>query len=138
MWMKEILMALIGLSCGFAVAGGIFALLIALGVVSDFADRTHTAKHIFLYEDAVAAGGIIGNLLSVYQFVLPLGNVGAGMFGIFSGIFVGGWAMALTEIVNIVPIFTRRLEMRRGLELIIVSMSVGRTIGSLMYYYYRW
>ena len=46
--------------------------------------------------------------------------------------------MALTEIVNIVPIFTRRLEMRRGLELIIVSMSVGRTIGSLMYYYYRW
>lgn len=138
MWLKQIFMAMVGLSCGFAVAGGIFALLIALGVVSDFADRTHTAKYIFWYEDAIAAGGIIGNILSVYQFVLPLGNVGAGIFGIFSGIFVGAWAMALTEIVNIVPIFARRIDMRRGLQLVIVSMCIGRTIGSLIYYYYRW
>ena len=56
MWMKQILMALAGLSSGLGVAGGLFALIIALGIVSDFADQTHTAKHIFWYEDAVAAG----------------------------------------------------------------------------------
>ena len=27
------------------------------GVVADFADRTHTARYILWYEDAVAAGG---------------------------------------------------------------------------------
>lgn len=56
MWMKQILMAAVGLSCGLAVAGGLFALIIALGLVAEFADQTHTAKHIFWYEDAVAAG----------------------------------------------------------------------------------
>ena len=138
MWMKQILMAAVGLSCGLAVAGGLFALIIALGLVAEFADQTHTAKHIFWYEDAVAAGGIIGNLLCVYQIVLPLGSAGAGLFGIFSGIFVGAWAMALTEIVNIVPIFTRRIDLRRGMEILIAGMAVGRTVGSLIYYYYRW
>ena len=138
MWMKQIFMAAAGFSCGLAVAGGLFALIIALGLVAEFADQTHTAKHILLYEDAVAAGGILGNLMSVYRFIVPAGPVGAGIFGLFSGVFVGAWAMALTEIVNIVPIFTRRIDMRRGLALVIAVMALGRTAGSLIFYYFRW
>lgn len=138
MWWQQILFAITGLSAGFAVAGGMFALIIALGVVSRFAGKTHTAKYVFLYEDAVALGGILGNLMSVYRFTLPLGKVGVGIFGVFSGIFVGAWAMALTEIVNIIPIFTRRITLRRGMELIILSMALGRTLGALLYYIQRW
>ena len=138
MWLKQVIMAAAGLSCGLAVAGGLFALIIALGLVAEFADQTHTAKYIFWYEDAVAAGGILGNLVSVYQYIVPVGPAGVGIFGIFSGIFVGAWAMALTEIVNIVPIFTRRIDMRRGLALVIAIMALGRTVGSLIFYYFRW
>ena len=105
--------------------------------MADFADRTHTARYILWYEDAVAAGGILGNLMSVYAISLPLGSLGAGVFGIFAGVFVGAWAMALTEIINIIPIFARRLDLRRGLELLVLSMALGRTIGSLLFYYYR-
>ena len=134
---KQALMAVTGFSAGIGVAGGLFALMIALGIVSEFADLTRTARHIFWYEDAVSAGAILGNVLSVYQMVLPLGQVGAGIFGLFSGAFVGAWAMALTEIVNIVPIFTRRMDLRRGLGLIIAAMAAGRTVGSFLYYYFR-
>ena len=136
MWWKEILMAVVGLCGGLAVAGGLFALIIALGLVAEFADQTHTARHILWYEDAVAAGGILGNLISIYQFPLPFGEAGAGIFGIFAGVFVGAWAMALTEIINIIPIFARRLDFRRGLELLIVSMALGRTAGALIFYYF--
>lgn len=137
MWWKELLMAVVGLCSGLAVAGGLFALIIALGLVAEFADQTHTARHILWYEDAVAAGGIIGNLISIYRFPLPFGDAGAGIFGIFAGIFVGAWAMALTEIINIIPIFSRRVNFRRGLELVIISMALGRTAGSLIFYYFR-
>ena len=136
-WWKELLMGVTGLCSGLAVAGGLFALIIALGVVADFADRTHTARYILWYEDAVAAGGILGNLMSVYAISLPPGSLGAGAVGIFAGVFVGAWAMALTEIINIIPIFARRLDLRRGLELLVLSMALGRTIGSLLFYYYR-
>ena len=134
---QQILLGIIGLSSGVAVAGGLFSFIVELGVIADFADRTHTARYILWYEDAVAAGGILGNLMSVYAISLPLGSLGAGVFGIFAGVFVGAWAMALTEIINIIPIFARRLDLRRGLELLVLSMALGRTIGSLLFYYYR-
>ena len=138
MWWQQTVMAIIGLSAGFAVASGIFALIIALGVVARFAGKTHTARYIFLYEDAVAMGGILGNLISVYAFPIRVGLFGAGVFGAFSGVFVGAWAMALTEILDIFPIFTRRISLRRGMELIIVSMAVGRTLGGLLYFWKHW
>ena len=60
MWMQQLWLAVIGLSAGAVVAGGVFSFIIGLGVVSDFADRTHTGEHIRLYEDAIALGGILG------------------------------------------------------------------------------
>ena len=39
--MKNILLAILGLSAGITAAGGLFSLLSGLGVVSDFADRTY-------------------------------------------------------------------------------------------------
>jgi stage V sporulation protein AB len=45
--------------------------------------------------------------------------------------------MALTEIVDIVPIFSRRVRLKRGMPALILSMALGRTFGALFYYYLR-
>ena len=50
MWARQVILAVIGLSSGIAVAGGLFSFIIGLGVVSDFADRTHTGANVILYE----------------------------------------------------------------------------------------
>ena len=50
MLIRQILMAVIGLSAGILVAGGLFGFIIELGVIADFADRTHTGNKIHLYE----------------------------------------------------------------------------------------
>lgn len=136
MWIKQILLGVLGLSSGFAVAGGMFAFLIALGVVSRFAGKTHTAKYILYYEDAAALGGILGNLVSVYQLPVPVGMAGVVSFGLFSGIFTGAWAMALTEIVDTVPIFSRRIRLKTGMPWLILSMALGRAAGALVYAYF--
>ena len=133
---KQVLMAVTGLSAGVGVAGGLFALMIALGLVSEFADQTHTARYIFWYEDAISAGAILGNIISVYQTVLSLGQAGAAIFGLFSGIFVGAWAMALTEIVDAVPVFSRRIRLKTGMPWLILSMALGRAAGAWMHAYF--
>ena len=89
MWAKEVLLAVIGLSAGLIVAGGLFAFIASLGVVSDIADRTHTGSKILLYEDATTLGGIVGNLGFSYQINLPGGVWLQVVFGLFVGIFVG-------------------------------------------------
>ena len=111
--------------------------LIALGVVARFAGKTHTAKYILYYEDAAAIGGILGNLVSIYEFPVPVGMVGVASVGLFSGIFTGAWAMALTEIVDTIPIFSRRIRLKSGLPWLILSMALGRTAGALVYAYFR-
>ena len=70
MWAVQILLALIGLSAGIAVAGGLFAFIVELGVVADFADRTHTGDKILFYESCAAAGGIVGNIFYVFPVFL--------------------------------------------------------------------
>ena len=104
-WAEQILLAAIGLSAGVVAAGGLFSFIVGLGVVSDFADRTHTGEHVMLYETSVALGGILGNLFIVYQISIPWGSWIVPIFGLFAGIFTGCWAMALAEILNVFPVF---------------------------------
>ena len=102
--LQIIFLALLGLSAGMIVAGGVFSFIVELGVISDFADRTHTGNHILIYEDMVAAGAILGNLFQIFEVNLPGRMIFLAIYGLFGGIFVGCWAMALAEILNVFPI----------------------------------
>lgn len=136
MWVTQVVMAVIGLSSGALVAGGLFGFIVSLGVVSDFADRTHTANHILLYEDAVVAGGIIGNLMFFYDIPFPSSWILLVMFGLLAGVFVGCWAVALAEVLNVFPIFLRRINLTKGIAYIFLSIAVGKGIGALIYFFH--
>ncbi len=110
MLMKNICLALLGFSAGITAAGGLFSFIIGLGVISDFADRTHTGEHVMFYEDAIAVGGSIGAVISVYHPAIPFAGCLLPLMGLFGGIFVGCWAMALTEMLDLFPIFIRRIR----------------------------
>ena len=138
MWVREVLLAIIGLSSGALVAGGLFGFIVSLGVVSDFADRTGTANHIFLYEDAVALGGICGNFAYVYKIQLIQSSVLLGIVGLIAGIFVGCWAMALAEILNVFPIFVRRTKIVKTVPYLVLSIAIGKGIGSIIYFINGW
>lgn len=135
MWIRTLFLILCGLGAGAGLAGGFFALIIALGIISRFAHQTRTAKHILLYENAVAAGGIFGNLWYLFEWRLSIGIFGQVLYGSFAGLFVGAWAMALTEIIDTIPIFMRRIYLRKGLVWIVWGLAVGHSAGGLLYYY---
>ena len=131
---KQIIPAVVGLSGGFVIAGGVIALMVGLGIITRFVGITHTAKHVKGYETAI----LFGNLLTVHQIRIPLGIFGLVLMGVLFGIFVGGWILALAEIVNIFPIFARRIGITKGYSLIVIAIAVGKTAGSLYHFYRRW
>lgn len=119
---EELVLALVGLSAGAAVAGGLFSFIVELGVIADFADRTHTGDKLLFYETCVALGGIIGNIVFLftllrrmrYRLLLRLLRPGRYKFCLgFCRDFVGCWSMALAEILNVFPIFMRRARIVR-------------------------
>lgn len=138
MWAAQVLLALIGASAGLAAAAGLFSFIVELGVVADFADRTHTGDQLLFYEDCVALGGIVGNILYIFHIGVPLGAPLLAVFGLFAGIFAGCWAMALAEILNVFPVFMRRARIVRYLTAFVISMAVGKGFGACLFFFRGW
>jgi len=99
--LQQIFLGFIGLCSGFIIAGGLIGLLIGLSIVPRYAGITHTADHIMLYEDITLFGTELGNLFYLFQWNIPAGTPFLILYGLFSGIFLGGWIMALAEMADI-------------------------------------
>lgn len=150
MWIKQILMAVMGLSFGALAAGGVFTVFLAVGLIPRFAGKTHTGYQVFLYEEMVVLGSVTGCILSVFHDYLPIGRWMSEMlpysiwyaigsmililFGVFAGIFVGCLALAIAEMLDTIPIFARRIGFRHGLGIVITAMAVGKALGSILYF----
>lgn len=138
MWIKHLLLSLVGISAGFAVASGTFAFIIVLGIIPRLIGKSKTAGEIMYYENAVLLGGIGGNILSVFLDIrLPLGHIFLALYGLMAGIFVGCIAVALAENLKTFPIVFRRIRINEGLPIILSFMAIGKTIGALLYFYFH-
>lgn len=135
MWIREAFLAFFALCAGVTVAGGFVALITLLGVIPRLASKTKTMKRAILYENCLILGVVLGNIVSLYSLRLPFGMVFLAVSGLCSGIFVGCLAMALAETINTFPIFFRRIQLRKGAPFLVISLAIGKGIGSLIQLY---
>lgn len=136
MLVKNILLFLIAASGGGVVSGGVFALISLIGIFPRLASRTATASRIASYESCIIWGGIVGNVVSVFEWGIPGGEPMLLVFGLFCGIYVGCFAMALAEILKVIPIFAERARLVQGIPYIVLAIAVGKALGS--YYQMFW
>ena len=134
MW-QQIGMVIVGFGGGMIAAGGMVALLIGLGITPRFAGITHTADRILLYEDFTMLGAVAGNVLQLYEPSLAVGKIGLAVYGLGAGMFLGAWILALAEMVDVFPIAIRRLKIKVGVPMIIVTVAAAKICGSLLYFY---
>ena len=57
---------------------------------------------------------------------------GFAILALFGGIFVGCLAGALTEVLNVFPIISRRFKIRKYLPYAIYALAAGKTAGSIV------
>ena len=137
MWIRQCILIIVGISSGAVVASGLFSFIISLGIVAKFADRTRTGDWILGYETAIALGGIIGSVLYLYRIPLPYLQLLRPIIGLGTGIFVGCWAMSIAEVINIFPVFIRRVKLVRYIKGIVLAVALGKGVGMWLLYYVR-
>ncbi len=130
----NIVLIILGLASGGMVAAGIFAFISAIGIVPRMAKRTQTQKYIPFYEDIITLGGIFGTTTMFIRYHLPIGSVLVAILAFTNGIFVGCLAIALAEVLNVIPIFLRRSRIVRGIPIFICTIAFGKMLGSLLYF----
>lgn len=150
--MRQVLLGIGGLSYGMISAAGVFTALAAVGLIPRFTGRTHTAKYTMLYETVVIIATMTGCYFSVFarygqigkwcletlqippQIWNRIGICLQAVYGVFSGMFVGCLALAIAEMLDSIPIFSRRIGFRHGLGLAILGISLGKLTGSIIYF----
>jgi stage V sporulation protein AB len=160
MWIKVfklIFLVVFSASYGLVSAAGVFTVLIAVGLVPRFAGKTHTADRVILYEEMMIAGTIVGCIISVFNnecvqlaetlrcslsemcgIIQPVLKVTGWtvlfMSGLFSGMFVGCLALAIAEMLDSIPIFMRRVNLRKGIGIVVMSIAAGKFLASVFYF----
>lgn len=152
--LRFILLGTFGICFGLLTAAGVFTVLSAVSLVPRFVGKTHSAKEILLYEDMIIWGSVAGGVFYVFADIMDaqslfvdrlhcpqqIWNIIANfiiiLIGLFGGMFVGCLALAIAEMLDSIPIFTRRISFRHGLGLAVLSMAIGKLCGSLFYFLY--
>lgn len=132
--MAEAFLILFAAASGIMVSAGVFAFIAAIGIIPRMAWRTGTRRYVRFYEDVIVAGGVWGTTAMFVEYRLPPWEWLILLLALFEGVFVGVLAMALTEVLNVMPVLMRRTGLKEGLRWIISAFAAGKVVGSLIYY----
>ncbi|MCL2285035.1 MAG: stage V sporulation protein AB [Firmicutes bacterium] len=132
--LKYLLAVLIGVGSGLVVSGAVFAFITIVGVVPRLAQKTKTERHIKVYESAIVLGGFFGTLTGVIGFTLPIGSAPVVAVSLANGVFFGALAMSLAEVLNVIPILTRRGRLQHGMFYFVMAIALGKFVGALLYF----
>lgn len=151
--MKTLFLVVLGASYGVLSAAGVFTVLVAVGLVPRFAGKTHTVRKVILFEEMIIFGTLAGGFLTVFpeycqfsawcqqrfpemqELMRGAGIAAQVTFGIFAGMFVGCLALAVAEMLDSIPILTRRISFRHGIGVVILGVALGKLCGSLFYFW---
>ncbi len=126
----------VGLAGGLAVGSGFVAFLTVLGIIPRLTQLTKTMKMIQQYEWAVVLGAVAGCIFSLNPYHFTLSPLILIPIGLASGIFVGMLAAALTEVLNVIPILTKRVGVNEQILFLLMAVVFGKIIGSLFQWIY--
>ncbi len=134
--MSNLLILIIGFAGGLAVGSGFVAFLAVLGVIPRLLQVTKTYKKIHFYEFSVILGALTGSLLSLNFFKLTIPSFFLAPIGLLSGVFIGLLAAALTEMLNVFPLLTKRMGLDDRLMPLLMAFVFGKVFGSLFQWLY--
>ncbi len=132
MLIRYVLLGTVCLASGVAISGGYFAFISMIGIFPKLLEKVKGARHYMLIECLLAYGASLANLFYVFNIPLHITWVGYTVICLFGGIFVGCLAGALTEVLNVIPIASRRFSVRRNMPYVIYGLAAGKLVGSVI------
>jgi stage V sporulation protein AB len=129
--LQGLLLGLIGLAGGFAVGSAFVALLIVLDLIPRLVQITKAYRRSSVFESGILMGALYWSCADLFNWSFKLPANFLLLPAIFQGLFVGMFAAALTEVLNVIPILSKRLKLRPYLFSLLIAMVLGKVTGSL-------
>jgi len=124
----------VGLAGGLAVGSGFVAFITVLDIIPRLTQIVKGYQYIAWFQTALILGAMTFTLLDFREVIMFLPAPFTAVIGGFSGIFVGMLAAALTEVLNVLPILAKRLNMAHVILFLLMAMVFGKIAGSLFHW----
>lgn len=129
----KLFIILFGFSSGIMVGSGVVAILILVGIIPRLSQLSNTKNYINFYEYLLVIGTFLGSILSLHNIGINIGRIGVIICGLSYGIFVGCLSSGITEVLDYIPVVSRRLKIPVVyLKYIIWSLLIGKVLGSFI------
>lgn len=127
-----IALVLISFAGGFTVGSAFVALLIVLDLIPRLVQLTRAYRRSAWFESGILAGAVYWSSADLFEWGFALPEEVLLVPAIFQGLFVGMFAAALTEVLNVLPILAKRLRLKPYLFSLLLALVLGKMTGSLV------
>lgn len=132
MLIRYVILAIVCMAGGAVIAGGYFAFISLIGIFPKLLEKVKGNRHYMLVEGLLTYGAVIANAIYIFNIRVPITIIGLSVLSFFGGVFVGCLVGALAEVLNVFPIISRRINVRRGMPYVIYAVGIGKAIGSFI------
>jgi len=134
MIIKYLLLILIAFGGGVTVGTATAAFITILQIVPRLTQITNTRNKIILYQVTIIVSFIFAIVVYFGDFPLNLPKFITVPIGFIFGIFIGLLSSALAEVLNVIPILSKKLKIKDSLKYIIWALTGGKVAGALTYW----
>ncbi|MGL4738325.1 MAG: stage V sporulation protein AB [Cellulosilyticaceae bacterium] len=125
-----------GFSSGMIISTGIVAFITAIGIIPRLVMKMQISKHVYAIGTTIIFAATFGAIWSMEGVSMPMPKFFIGIIAFGFGIFVGCLAIAVAEILNVMPVMDRRLHIKKGVGFFIIAFAIGKLLGALYYWQY--
>ncbi len=130
----DLISGFVGFCEGLLTGGSVIALVVILEVIPRICEFSGTEKYTWIYDDFTVLGAVWGSLSAYISIKFNFGIIPVIVWGLFSGTFVGIVAVALADVLDVIPVVLKRLRIENYVTVFVITMLLGRMLGALVYY----
>lgn len=131
------LLVIIALGGGLVTGGALAAFITLIKLIPRLIQVTETKSLVRCYESNFALGSFIALILYFSNFHFNFQGIIAGLLAGIMGIFVGLFSSALAEVLNVIPVLSKKLKLDNEKGYIIYTLALGKVCGSLYFWLYH-
>lgn len=127
---------IIGFSSGIIIGSAFIALLTFLGIIPRLIQLSETNHLVRFYAFPLVTGTLMGTWMTFTSATYGFSAWLLVVWGLVQGVFNGMLAAALVEVLNVLPILSRRLGLGDYMRILLMAVVFGKIIGSLFQWFY--
>lgn len=133
----KLLLITIAFGGGLTVGSAAAAFITILQIVPRLVQITNTWRQIKVYQLTISVSFVLFVALYFSNFHMNLPKIIVMLIGLLYGTFIGLLSSALAEVLNVIPVMSKKLKIKDNLRYVIWTLMVGKVAGSLYFWLYN-